>query len=113
MRKWSHLHSLAAGGLGASLLLQGHLLWTLTIVFALGVACGWFGRSLRAGGHHAASLLAEKLRTERARGGMLRASRLVKLSGVRAKRVELEKAYQRGYIEGKLDAGFYRIDRHA
>lgn len=48
MIRWGHGHSAALGGLLVLALVQGHLLWVLTVTFALGVLVGRTWGSLRA-----------------------------------------------------------------
>ncbi len=101
IRRWGHAHSLMAGVAGGLILTQ-HAWLVFCIGLALGGALVFFSRQIRRGLHGATAFAQAKLETERERRANLRASRLVKLRGVKAKRVELDKAFQRGYIEGSL-----------
>lgn len=44
--RWSHGHSMGAGGLLALAFVSGHLLWSLTAVFVLGLVLGRLWGSL-------------------------------------------------------------------
>ena len=103
MRRWTHFHSLGVGA-GVMALSTTHLAWLLTIIFAAGLVVGMSWHSLKRGAHAGGALLAARVATEVERAKNLRASRRVKLQGVKAKRAELDAAYKRGYIEAKLDS---------
>ena len=103
MKRWSHLHSIGTGALLMALTTT-HTLWTITITLTAGIIIGRSWASLGRGAHHAGALVAAKVATERERRGLIRAERRRKLALANALRERLEKAYERGFIEGKLDS---------
>lgn len=102
MRRWTHFHFLLGGGFLFALATT-HLLWVLTVTFASGIAVGLSWRVLRRGASQAGSIVAAKIATERERQREIYARRRAQVDKSRASREKLDKAYERGYVEAKLD----------
>lgn len=103
MRRWSHLHSGATGGLVLALA-SGHLIWLLTITLAVGITIGASWRGLRKVTSHAGSIAIAKIATERERAGEVRSRRRRNLERSRSLRSDRDKiervAYWRGVGDG-------------
>ena len=78
-----------------------------TIVADLGFAGAGYllGSKRRRPSVRGDELTAAKIATERERRALIRATRRARLEAARASRDELERAYKRGVIDGRLDRG--------
>jgi hypothetical protein len=102
LKRWTHLHSGATGGLVLALA-TGHLAWLLAVTFAAGILVGVLGRQLRSAGKKVGGYTTAQARLTEERWKEVRARRAASVDKRRASRAEVEKAYKRGVIEGRLD----------
>jgi hypothetical protein len=103
LKRWTHLHSGVGGGFVLALA-TGHLAWLLTVTFAAGVLVGLLVRQLRSAGKKVGGYTSAQSRLAEERWKEVRARRAAQVEKRRSSRAQVDAAYKRGVIEGRLDA---------
>ena len=102
IRRWGHGHSIAVGG-GGMLLLASHTWLLVLAAFAAGVAVTVSAQFLRRSAGKAGNVVDAQAALAWERVKEVRARRRAQVDKRRATRSELDAAFKRGYIEGRLE----------